>query len=235
MTTVAVIPARGGSRGLPRKHLRLLGGEPLIAHTIRAALGARRVDRVIVSTDDAAIARAARRAGAEVPFMRPKELAGDETLTVPVIQHAVGWLEESGEQVEVVVTLQPTSPLRDADEIDAVIGLLERAGTGSAVSVAPLDLAASVVGWLEADRFVTALPPGGDRRRQTAPPAVRITGGVYATRRDLLAAGELLDECPAAFVVEGPSGIDIDTEADLAQARRALRAKGWGAARSRRG
>jgi CMP-N-acetylneuraminic acid synthetase len=226
MAIVAVIPARGGSRGLPNKHLRQLGGRPLIAHTVEAALAARRLDRVLVSTDDEAIARAARRAGADVPFLRPAALAGDEVPTLPVIQHAVEWLEAAGELVEVVVTLQPTSPLRGAAEIDAVLDLLERSGAHSAVSVAPLDLPISVVGWLEGDRLIVAGPAGGDARRQAASPAVRITGGVYATRRELLRAGRLLDDCPAALLTSGPSTIDVDTEDDLRAARRGLRSAG---------
>lgn len=223
MAIVAVIPARGGSKGVPGKHLRLLGGQPLIAHTVEAALRARRLDRAIVSTDDEAIARAARRAGAEVPFLRPAALAGDEVPTLPVIQHAVEWLEAAGTAVDVVVTLQPTSPLRDAAEIDAVVELLVRSGAQSAVSVTPLDLPISVVGRLDGDRVLLAVPPGGDARRQAAPPAVRITGGVYATRRELLRSGRLLDDCPAALPVSGPSTIDIDTDDDLQAARRALR------------
>src|SRR5512141_515927 len=124
MLSVAVIPARAGSRGLPGKHLRSLGGVPVIVHTIRAALAARRIDRVIVSTNDEAIAAVARRAGAEVPFLRPDELAGDTTPTLPVIRHAVDWLEARGATIGTVVTLQATSPLRDAAEIDATVALL---------------------------------------------------------------------------------------------------------------
>jgi CMP-N-acetylneuraminic acid synthetase len=223
VTTVAIIPARGGSRGLPGKHLRRLGGEPLIAHTVRAALEARRVERVLVSTDDRRIATVAERAGAEVPFLRPVALAGDDTPTLAVIRHAVEWLEARGAAVDPVVTLQPTSPLRDAREIDAVIALLDEPAARSAVSVAPLDLPASVVGWLDDGRFAAAAA-AGDPRRQASPPAVRITGGVYVTRRDLLAEGALLDDRPAAYLVDAASAIDIDTAADLWQARRLLRA-----------
>ncbi len=216
MATVAIIPARGGSKRLPRKHLRLLGGQPLIAHTIRAAREARRVDRVIVSTDDPAIARAAARAGAEAPFLRPAELAADDTPTLPVIRHAVSWLEERGEPVDVVLTLQATTPLRPGAEIDAVVALLDDPAVRSAVSVAPLDLPAGAAGWLSAGRFTRTAAPDAE--------AVRITGGVYATRRHLLAEGRLLDECPAAHVTGGPAAIDVDSEADLQAARRAWRA-----------
>jgi len=221
--TVAVIPARSGSRGLPGKHLRLLGGEPLVAHTIRAALAARSIDRTIVSTDDPRVARIARRLGAEVPFRRPSELARDDTPTLPVIRHAVDWLEASGAAVDLVVTLQPTSPLRDEAEIDLVVDLLADSQLTSAVSVALLGHAISVVGALRNGRF-EATAADGDPRRQVSVPAVRITGGVYVTRRQLLQAGRLLDDRPAAHLVEGPSAIDVDTLDDLAKARRAWRA-----------
>jgi CMP-N,N'-diacetyllegionaminic acid synthase len=224
MLTVAVIPARAGSRGLPGKHLRLLGGEPLIVHTIRAALQATRVDRVIVSTNDPAVARVARRAGAEVPFRRPDSLAGDETPTVPVIRHAVDWLESTGAKVDIVVTLQATSPLRDAREIDAAVALLDSGDARSAVSVAPLGIPASVVGALVDGRF-QAVRPEGDGRRQEAPEAVRLTGGVYVTRRDLLDEGRLLDELPAAMTTSGGAAIDIDGAEDLAAVRRAWRSQ----------
>jgi CMP-N-acetylneuraminic acid synthetase len=225
VATVAIIPARGGSKGLPGKHLRLLGGQPMIAHTVRAACQARRIERVLVSTDDPAIARAARRAGAEVPFMRPAELAADDTPTHPVVEHAVAWLESQGQRVDLVVTLQPTSPLRGASQIDAAVALLDRSDARSAVSVAALDLPASVVGWLDGDRFLRARDDR-DARRQDSPPAARITGGVYVTRRDLLAEGRMLDERPAALLVDAATAIDVDTAADLAAARRALRAGG---------
>jgi CMP-N-acetylneuraminic acid synthetase len=225
VVTVAVIPARGGSKGLPGKHLRRLGGEPMIVLTIRAALAAQRIDRVLVSTDDATIARVARRAGAEAPFLRPEALARDDTPTLPVIRHAVAWFESHDVGVETVVTLQPTSPLRDAAQIDATVALLAGDGVRSAVTVAPLGVAASVVGGLVDGRFVPGTAAGPDLRRQAAPPAVRLTGGVYATRRGLLDEGRLLDDRPAALVVDSASAIDVDTAEDLAAARRALRAR----------
>lgn len=223
MQSVAVIPARGGSRGLPGKHLRLLGGTPLIVHTIEAALGAKRLDRVLVSTNDPQVARIARRAGAEVPFVRPDELAGDTTPTLPVIQHAVAWLEAHGTTVGLVVTLQATSPLRDSAEIDAAIALLDDPGVRSAVTVAAIGLPATIVGALRDGRFEVLASGTPDPRRQVAPPAVRLTGAVYVTRRDLLDEGRLVDDAPAALLVEGPSAIDIDDAADLSAARRALR------------
>lgn len=201
----------------------------MIVHTIRAALAAVRIDRVIVSTNDPAVATVARRAGAEVPFLRPDQLAADDTPTLEVIRHAVDWLEARGQRVDTVVTLQPTSPLRGAPEIDAVIGLLDDGVTRSAVSVAELGMPISVVGALIDGRFLAAAA-GGDMRRQAAPPAVRLTGSTYVTRRDLLAEGRLLDDRPAAVLATRSSAIDVDDAADLLAARRAFRARRVGSA-----
>lgn len=114
--TIAIIPARGGSRGIPRKNLVPLGGKPLIAWSIETALTCPEIERTIVSTDDEEIAAVARQWGAEVPFLRPSELARDDTVDFPVFLHALQWLQDSeGWTPELVVHLRPTSPFRDAD------------------------------------------------------------------------------------------------------------------------
>jgi CMP-N,N'-diacetyllegionaminic acid synthase len=220
---LAVIPARGGSRGLPGKHMRRINGEPMITYTIRAAIASRRIDRVVVSTDDPAIAGAARDAGAEVPYLRPEELAADETPTFPVIDHAVRAVESDGEAVSVVVTLQPTSPLRTAEQIDAAVALLDPPRVRSVVSVTALDLPASVVGGLVGGRYRSIpMPPGTDTRRQGSPGAVRLTGAIYVTTRGLLAEGRLIDDAPAALLTDASSAIDVDDAQDLRAARRAV-------------
>ena len=220
---LAVIPARGWSSALPRKNLRTVGGLPMIAWTIRAALGAYRVDRTVVSTEDEEIAGVARRHGAEVPFLRPLDLAGDDTPTLPVIEHAVRELEAAGGVVSAVVTLQPTSPLRGSDLIDEAVDLLASSGARSVVAVTPLAMPISVIGGVADGRFLPA-SAGGDVRRQAAPEAMRITGSIYVTSRELLAEGRLLDERPAALVTRGPAAIDIDDERGLRAARRAFSA-----------
>ncbi len=220
---LAVIPARGGSRGLPGKNLRLLEGQPMIVHTIRAALAAARIDRVVVSTDDDAIARVAREHGAEVPFLRPADLARDDSPTLPVVDHAVRAVEAAGSSVSAVVTLQPTSPLRGAEQIDAAVDLLEASGARCVASVAGLGVPVSVVGALVDGRYRAATRPPGDVRRQTSPPAIRLTGAIYVTTRGLLAEGRLLDEAPAALMTSGPSAIDVDDARSLRAARRAAR------------
>src|SRR3989337_3169724 len=113
LNVLALIPARGGSKSIPQKNIRSFAGHPLIAYSIVAGLAAQTVNRVIVSTDDEEIATVARHYGAEVPFLRPAELAQDGTPDLPVFQHALYWLEENeGYQVEIVVQLRPTSPFR---------------------------------------------------------------------------------------------------------------------------
>jgi len=219
---VAIIPARGGSRGLTGKNLRRIAGQPMIVHTIRAALGARRIERVIVSTDDPRIRDAALAAGAEVPFLRPAALATDDTSTVAVVEHAVREIERGGSAVSVIVTLQPTSPLRGSGEIEEALALLDRSRARSVVSVAALGLPASVVGSTDAGRFrALPTPAGSDVRRQASSEAVRITGATYVTRRDLLDEGRLLDDAPAAQLTSGPAAIDVDDLHDLRAARRA--------------
>jgi len=122
----AIIPARGGSKGLPGKNIRLLAGKPLIAYSIDSAKGSRYIDRIIVSTDNHEIAEMAKSFGAEVPFLRPAELAEDLTPDAPVVGHCLAWLKEHENYVpEMVVYLRPTGPLRRADEIDEAIRALE--------------------------------------------------------------------------------------------------------------
>lgn len=218
MTTVGIITARGQSKQLARKNLRLLAGRPLLAHTIEAARGARSLDRVVVTTDDAAIARAAIVAGAEVPFMRPAELASDVAASVDAVRHAVAQLEAAGDSIDIVVTLQPTSPFRSAAHIDAAVDLLRRRDADSVVTVASLDIPISVLGYLDDDAFVR-LAEVSDVRRQAAPRSVRLTGAIYVTRRALLDEGRLVGDRPIALELEGTAAIDIDTAEDLAHAR----------------
>lgn len=123
---IAVIPARGGSKGLSRKNIRPLGGRPLIAHSIEAAQKSKLIGRVIVTTDDEEIADVARKYGAEVPFMRPVELAGDDTPPGPVLKHALEFLKEKeGIEPEIIVWLEPPCPFRTAQEIDEAIQMLQ--------------------------------------------------------------------------------------------------------------
>lgn len=135
LRVLGLITARGGSKGLPGKNIRPLGGKPLIAWTIDAAKAAQMIDAVVVSTDDAEIAEVARQHGAEIPFLRPAELASDTAASIDVVLHAVDALAAAGRMFDIVVLLEPTSPLRDAADIDAGITRLIETGAGSVVGV----------------------------------------------------------------------------------------------------
>jgi N-acylneuraminate cytidylyltransferase len=125
MHILALIPARGGSKSIPRKNIRPLAGQPLIAYSIAAGLQSRLVTRTIVSTDDEEIAAVARACGAETPFLRPAEFAQDTTTDFPVFTHALGWLKEhEGYTPEIVVQLRPTSPIRPPACVDGAVQLL---------------------------------------------------------------------------------------------------------------
>ena len=124
---LALIPARGGSKGIPGKNIRLLAGKPLIAHSIEQAKASKYVDRVIISTDDEKITQVAREFGAEVPFMRPAEIAQDLTPDFPAFEHCLDWLKEyEGYEPDIVVHLRPTGPLRTSKQIDDGIELLAK-------------------------------------------------------------------------------------------------------------
>lgn len=133
---LGLIPARGGSKGIPQKNLASLYGRPLLAYTCEAALASRRLTRVVLNTDDPTIADAGRTMGVEVPYLRPSELGRDETPVIDVVLHALAWFKESeGYRPEAVVLLQPTSPLRRVEHIDAAIDILLDTGADSVVSV----------------------------------------------------------------------------------------------------
>jgi len=122
LNIIAIIPARGGSKGIPRKNIRLLRGKPLISYTIESALNSKLVDKVVVSTEDTEIAEISERCGAEV-IKRPEELARDDSPTIDAILHVINWFEERNEHFDVVVLLEPTSPLRKENDIDNAIRL----------------------------------------------------------------------------------------------------------------
>src|SRR5262249_42617407 len=134
MKVLGIVPARGGSKGIPRKNIAPLMGKPLLAYTAVAARGAGRLTRTLLSTDDEEIARVGREYGLDVPFLRPPELARDDTPTIPVLQDVVRKLEAAGDRYDAILVLQPTNPLRRAEDIDGAIELLERTGADSVIS-----------------------------------------------------------------------------------------------------
>jgi len=231
---LGVVTARGGSKGVPGKNLKLLAGKPLIAYTIDAARASGVFDRLILSTDDDAIADAGRRCGCEVPFVRPAELARDETPHLPVLQHAVGWLEtHDGYRCDLVMILQPTSPLRQPHHIREAVDLIARTGADSVVSVSAPPAHYHPLRMLRIDAagaatlFVTGEPVRRRvNRRQDLPDAWVMNGAIYLFRRSLLDAADpsLYGDRSVAYVMPAPYGLSIDTAEDWADAERVVAA-----------
>ena len=212
-----VIPARGGSKGLPGKNLRVLGKLSLIGHAVASARESARLTRFIVSTDSPALADEARRHGAEVPFQRPAELASDQAGMVPVLQHAVRWLEATGARPDLVVTLQPTSPFRTGDDIDRTIAKVIDTGSDSAQTVTEAGYHPFFMKTLEGDRTVALFADGHKYvRRQDAPAVYQPSGAVYVTRRDVLMnEGRVLGADNRGIVQGFEAAVNIDTEWDF--------------------
>lgn len=190
MRVLGLIPARGGSKGIPRKNMRQLCGKPLLQYVAETSLRARRLSRVVLSTDDLEIAELGHRCGLEVPFLRPPELATDEAAMLPVVQHAVSCLERTMEIYDAICLLQPTNPLRRPEDIDACIELLERSGADSVVTILPVPDKYNPHWVYFRDQDDVLRLSCGElvpiSRRQDLPPAFHREGSVYITRRDVL-------------------------------------------------
>lgn len=215
---LALVPARGGSRGLPGKNVAPLGGRPLIAWSIAAARQAACVGRVVVSTDDPAIAAAGRAAGAEVPFLRPAELARDDTPGVAPALHLLEWLREAGQDTpEWLAYLQPTSPLRTAADIDGAFAVARDRGADAVLAVVEPKhhpdwmLRPGPDGWLE-----ELAPREAASRRQELPPVYALNGALYLVRaRALAETGTFRQPRTAPWVMPWQRSVDIDTADDL--------------------
>lgn len=219
-SVLGVIPARGGSKGIPRKNLEMFNGAPLIEWTIREAQKALGLDRLILSSDDPQIIAVAERLGCEAPFIRPPHLATDTASSVDVMLHAA----EQVPGYDIVVLLQPTSPLRLAKDIDGTLDRMERVGAPGCVSVCEAPCHPYLIFRPDADGRLApyASPPeGSSLRRQDFEPAFRLNGAVYAvdlawfrSTRTFVAHGQT-----AAYLMPVSRSIDIDTYEDLAAAR----------------
>lgn len=215
--TLGVIPARGGSKGVPRKNIRLVAGRPLIAYTLDAARGSRLLTRHIVSTDDEEIATVAQREGASV-LMRPPELAEDGTPMVPVVKHALMSMKPTEGGYDFVVVLQPTTPLRTAEDIDTALRILCETGADSVISVYQVaDHHPARMYRLIEGRLVPYEAEPAQRLRQTLPPVYHRNGAIYACRTSLLFEQEtLIGSDVRPYIMPRERSINIDDELDLA-------------------
>lgn len=211
---LAIIPARGGSKGLPRKNVLNLAGKPMIAWSIEAARQSRYIDRCIVSTDDSEIAQVAREHGGDVPFIRPAEHAQDHSTTLDVALHAIDELPGC----QLVVILQPTSPLRTSEDIDRTIEAMQAHRASSATSVCKPSKSPYWSYRTDAeDRLVSLIDPRlADRRRQELPEAYVLNGAVYVARIDWLRAHHrFVGGDTVAYEMPADRSLDVDTAFDL--------------------
>jgi CMP-N-acetylneuraminic acid synthetase len=216
MAILCVITARGNSKGLLGKNIKILGGKPLIAYSIDAAKKSDLITHIIVSTDNQKIAEVARARGGDVPFMRPAELATDTAGHVEVMQHATAFMEEKlGIVFDYVVIFQPTSPFRTKEDIDGTIQKLIETGADSAVSLVEIESMYNPIKIkkMEGSRVLPyCVEESEGIRRQDLPKAYRRSSAVYAMRRDLLMKeGKLYGNFTVGYVTPRERFIDIDT------------------------
>lgn len=212
---LAIIPARGGSKGLPRKNLLEAGGKPLIAWTIEEGLKSAYIDRLILSSEDPEIMATAKKWGCEVPFSRPPELADDKAATADVVLDALAKIKE---QYDYVVLLQPTSPLRSSDDIDLCIKECHESGATSCVTVTKSDKSPFWMFFLDAQKRMEPVIEAAKRptRRQDLPNAYTLNGAVYVVNREWFQEnGVFVDKHSIAHVMPKDRSIDIDSEDDL--------------------
>lgn len=218
MKVLGVIPARGGSKGVKNKNIKPLAGKPLIAYTIEAAQHSQ-LTTAIVSTDSEDIAEVSRQYGAWVPFLRPTNLATDSAKAIPVIQHALRFVEEQeGVTYDAVMMLQPTTPFRTGEDIDKALKLLERTGADSVISV--VDAGAhhpARMKYLEGNRLID--PPYCEayenQPRQELRPMYLRNGAVYLTRRNVLLRNSFKGSDCCALIMPEERSVNIDTPLDF--------------------
>lgn len=230
MRVLGVIPARGGSKGVPRKNLRPLCGKPLLAWTAETALAAPCLNRVVLSTDDEEIAELGRSLGLDVPFRRPAELATDEAPMLPVVQHAVRFVETEEEAAyDVVCLLQPSSPCRTAEAIMGCVQLMRERNTDSVFTTIPIPVHHHPLwAYLQTPEGLLRLACGGAvpvTRRQELPAAFRREGSIYLVRRRvLMEENSLYGASTAGFPMDDRYAVTIDSMEDWNHAEQAFAA-----------
>lgn len=215
---VCVIPARGGSKGIPRKNIKLLAGKPLIAYTIGHALQSQYIDRTIVSTDDREIADISRQYGAEAPFMRPADLAGDHVATIDVLLHAVQWLEKQEKyDFDILVLLHATTPLRSVDDINSCIKMIVETKSDNVFSVTEAHRN-PYFNMVEAgdDGIATLSKKGDYATRQSAPKVYDMNASIYVWWKDVLKSEKkIFLKKSHIYIMPKERSIDIDDDFDF--------------------
>jgi CMP-N-acetylneuraminic acid synthetase len=230
---LALIPARGGSKGLPGKNLRLLAGKPLLVWSVEQGLATPEIARVVVSTDDPKVAAVARDAGADVPFLRPTEISGDGSPTSDAVIHALDFLSAQGDEFDAVLLLEPTSPLRASGDLSGAIKLLSENWdrTDSVVSVGAIHTESPFVAkTISAEGFVVPLlPPSGVTRRQDLPTAYFPYGVAYLTKVSAFrTVPTFYQKATLPFLIERWQNFEIDDATDFVCVEAVMRARELG-------
>lgn len=227
---LGIVPARGGSKGIARKNVRLLVGKPLIAYTASAALRSVYLSRTLLSTDDPEIVQIGKDFGLDAPFVRPAELAFDSTPMIDVVLHAIRWMQSHGEKYDAICLLQPTSPLRSSNTIDRCISSLWERDVDSVVSVrlVPPEFNPHWVYFETPDGLLQ--PSTGERdpipSRQQLPPAYHRDGSVFVTKTEVVVSDRSLYGTRTLGVVSPEEeAFDLDTEAQWESLERRLRSE----------
>lgn len=221
MASIAVIPARGGSKGVPMKNIRKINGIPLIAYTIKAAKDSGKFDEVIVSTDSEEIADIAVKSGANVPFIRPQDISGDLVSSDAVIKHALEYMKSKGNSYDVVCKLQPTSPLRNANHIIEAFDLFQNKKADFVVSFCECEHSPLWSGVLGKDNSIDKFMDNIDKGacRQELPTYYRLNGAIYlAKTTSFFENGSFIGKNGFAYIMTQEDSIDIDSELDFKMA-----------------
>lgn len=217
---IGVIPARGGSKSIPRKNIKILQGKPLVAYTIEEAKKSKYLTHLVVSTEDEEIKNISLKYGAEVPFLRPKELATDDALAIPTVQHTVITIEKiKNINYDYVIMLQPTTPLRETEDIDKALAMLIEADADGIISVVDVD------NWhpMKMKKFDEnsylidyQTPPVENPPRQILPKVYMVNGAIYAAKRDVfMEKNTFKGEKCLGYIMPTERSVNIDTEIDF--------------------
>jgi CMP-N,N'-diacetyllegionaminic acid synthase len=223
MKILGIIPARGGSKGIPRKNIRLLNGVPLIGHTIRQALNSKLLDKLIVSTDDEEIAKYSVNQGVDVPFLRPDFLSNSSAKSIDVIIHALEFFEQKGEHYDAICLLQPTSPFRPSGVIDSSINMFKSRNVDSLISVRKTPSHYNPF-WnfvCDSNSVISLVIPQNEiiPRRQNLPDTFVRDGAIYLTSTDLIKTNRsFFSHSTIGFEICSPELVNIDNEVDWEQA-----------------
>lgn len=219
---LAIIPARGGSKGIPHKNIINLCGKPLIAYTIEAAKNSMYVDTVLVSTDDVEIQRISEQYGATAPFLRDAMIATDKATTISVVVDGVQRLRINGETYDVVVLLQPTSPLRTTEEIDVAIDVFFQNDMQGVVSVNAVETSPFLLRTIEGHRLQRIISENSTIRRQDMPTYYKVNGAIYINHIREIDESLSFNDNPIPYIMNREHSVDIDTWDDLEMAKEIL-------------